>query len=152
MPGRAGGAQVLLPPPRVVERAKQTAQVRPLAARDHRDLGPGTATLIICGEVESIVSLLETLDAWFKRRVPDLEAAGLKVSITHGPEDRNPPSLWLDFESVERSARLMIWSNGDADLMIGDLVRAEVLLEEHREITSEIGLDDAERTIRAWLT
>jgi hypothetical protein len=45
----------------------------------------------------------------------------------------------------------MIWSNGDADLMIGDLAKRQVLLEEHREISTELGLDDAGETVKAWL-
>lgn len=98
------------------------------------------------------MTVLELLDRWLQHRRPVFEAMGLKVSVTWGPTDRNPASAWLDLESTERSARLILWSNGEADLMIGDFVKGEVLLEEHREISSQIGLDDAEETIKAWLT
>jgi hypothetical protein len=46
---------------------------------------------------------------------------------------------------------LIVWASGDAYLMIGNFAKKEVLLEEHRQITGEIGFDDAEATVRAWL-
>lgn len=98
------------------------------------------------------VIAFERLGQWLERHAPGLEALGLKTELSWGPVDRDPAAAWIDFESSERSARLMLWSNGEADLMIGDLVKKEVLLEEHREISTEVGLDDAEATIRAWLT
>jgi hypothetical protein len=94
---------------------------------------------------------LDALQPWLIRRTPEMEAAGMKLSTTWGPEDRDPRSVWVDFESTSRSARLILWSNGEADLMVGDLDLGEVLLEEHREITSPIGLDDVGATVKAWL-
>jgi len=95
---------------------------------------------------------LDHLDEWIQGQTPGFEALGIKVAVTRGPADRDPASAWVDFESSERSARLMLWSNGDADLMIGDFVKKEVLLEEHREISTELGLENAWATVRAWLT
>jgi hypothetical protein len=83
--------------------------------------------------------------------VSEFEVVNINVSIEWGPSDRNPASAWLDFESSEKSARLMLWSNGEADLMIGDLTKQQILLEEHREISTELGLDDAGETVKAWL-
>jgi hypothetical protein len=99
-----------------------------------------------------INNVLEVMDHWFRQRLPVLEGLGLKVSITWGPCDRSPASAWLDFESAERSARLILWSDGQAELSIGDVVRGEILLDEHREISGEVGLDDAETSVLAWLT
>jgi hypothetical protein len=95
-------------------------------------------------------SPLDLLNEWLDRRLPEFEVLNIDVSITWGPSDRNPSSAWLDFKSSEKSARLMLWSNGEADLMIGDLAGQRVLLEEHREISTEVGLDDAGETVKAW--
>lgn len=95
--------------------------------------------------------LLEVLDRWLSRRRPELEALGLTVSITWGPSDRYPASAWLDLASVEKSARLIVWSDGQAELTVGDFVKGDVLVDEHREISGEVGLDDAEATVLAWL-
>jgi hypothetical protein len=35
------------------------------------------------------------------------------------------------------------------DLTVGDFVKGEVLLEEHREILTDVGFDGAEATVRA---
>jgi hypothetical protein len=99
-----------------------------------------------------INNVLEILDDWFRRRLPALEKLGLKISITWGPRDRRPVSAWLDFESAERSARLILWADGQAELSVGDFVKNEILLNEHREISSEVGLDEAEASVLAWLT
>ncbi len=96
--------------------------------------------------------VLELLDSWLQKRRPTLEGKGLQVSITWGPSDRDPAGAWVDFESTKRSARLTVWANGLADLSVGDYVTNEILVDEHREITSEIGLEEVESTVLAWLT
>jgi hypothetical protein len=96
------------------------------------------------------MNTLEMLDGWFQRRATPLRAAGVAVSLTWGPSDRNPACAWVDFETSTHSARLILWSDGSADLAVGDLVKGEVLLDEHREIWTEVGLDDVEATLRAW--
>jgi uncharacterized protein (DUF1684 family) len=97
------------------------------------------------------MSALDSLRVWLEEQTPELEAAGMNLSVTWGTEDRTPRAAWVDFESPPRTARLVLWSNGDADLMIGDIEAGEVLLEEHREITGSVGLDDVGETVRAWL-
>ena len=90
------------------------------------------------------------LESWANRRQPALEAAGIRVRVTRGPVDRTPAAMWVDFESKRMSARLILWSDGQAELTIGDLAQRDVVLDEHREISSDIGLDDVEATITAW--
>lgn len=96
-------------------------------------------------------SALTLLAGWLEVRQPELEALGISVAPTWGPTDRDPASAWVDFGTSEKSARLILWDNGLADLTVGDFVKGEVLLEEHREITTAVGLDDVEATVRAWL-
>jgi hypothetical protein len=78
-------------------------------------------------------------------------ARGVSVSATRGPADRTPPSAWVDFESASRAARLIVWADGLANLAVLDFREGRKLLEEHREISSTVGLDDAEVRVLAWL-
>jgi hypothetical protein len=96
-------------------------------------------------------SALDLLASWLEMRQSALTEVGIRVTLTHGPEDRDPPAAWVDFETDSRSARLILWDNGLADLTVGDFVEGEVLLEEHREITSALGLDDVEATVTALM-
>jgi hypothetical protein len=52
--------------------------------------------------------------------------------------------------SAERIGQLVIWDTGEAELSMADAASATVT-EEHREITSGIGLRDATETLVAWL-
>jgi hypothetical protein len=98
-----------------------------------------------------IASILETLDRWVTARHEPLTARGIKVSITFGPADRTPQAAWVDFESTTRAARLILWADGQADLGVLDFEKGQDLLDEHREITDTMGLDDVELTILSWL-
>ncbi len=93
--------------------------------------------------------VLNILKGWLERRRGALESDGVAVATTWGPTDRDPASAWVDFTRPDKSARLIVWSNGLADLTVGDLLKGEVLLEEHREILSDLGFDDVEATVRA---
>jgi len=105
----------------------------------------------VAGEPTVTESMLELLTAWLARREAALTSVGITISITRGARDRNPASVWVDFATSNRSARLVLWDNGLADLTVGDFVRGEVLLDEHREITTDVGLDDVEATVVSWL-
>jgi hypothetical protein len=96
-------------------------------------------------------NILDTLEQWVETRRPHLAARGVSVSTTRGPADRTPPSAWVDFESARRAARLIVWADGQADLAVLDYEDGRELLEDHREITSVVGLDDAELSVLAWL-
>jgi hypothetical protein len=95
--------------------------------------------------------ILETMQRWAEDRRPELAAKGIVVSATLGPADRVPPAVWVDFESATKAARLIVWADGQADLAVLDVANGQELLSEHREITSTVGLDDAELSILAWL-
>ena len=96
-------------------------------------------------------NILDTVEQWVEARRSHLAAKGVSVSTTRGPADRTPSSAWVDFASPGRAARLIIWADGQADLAVLDYENGRELLEEHREITSTVGLDDAELSVLAWL-
>jgi hypothetical protein len=94
---------------------------------------------------------LEILERWLVRRREPLESLGITTSITRGPAGRDPDSAWVDFSTRTKSARLIVWSSGLADLTVGDFIKGEVLLDEHREILTDMGFDEVEVTVRALL-
>lgn len=96
-------------------------------------------------------SILDMLERWVQARQQPLEAKGITVSTTRGPADRTPAAAWADFESPRRAARLTVWADGQADLAVLDVQEGRELLDEHREITTTVGLDNAELSIVAWL-
>src|ERR1700712_3220642 len=91
--------------------------------------------------------LLARFEAWFEGRKASYEALGLEARLTHGVAGRDPASVLMDLETPENSARLIFWSNGQADLMAGDLVGKEILVDEHREISDAEGFEAAERRL-----
>lgn len=96
-------------------------------------------------------SLLDILERWVEGRRKILASKGITVSTTRGPADRDPAAAWVDFESATKAARLTVWADGQADLAIFDHEHGLELLDEHLEITGNVGLENAEMSILAWL-
>lgn len=68
------------------------------------------------------------------------------------PSDDGPRrGARLDAVSKRGLAQLMLWETGELDLVIGDAYSGEILLDEHREVFSEIGIQDALATIEGYL-
>jgi hypothetical protein len=96
-------------------------------------------------------SVLDDLRSWFEAHQNSLAADGYQVEFTESPADRDKLSAWVTITSARRIGQLVIWDTGEAELSMADVASARVA-EEHREITSEIGLRDATETLLAWLS
>jgi hypothetical protein len=92
-------------------------------------------------------NVLDLITPWLEGRQADFGTKGINVELTWGPSDSSPAAAWLDFETSSRSARLIMCLNGLADLTVGCFTTGEVLLDDHREISSHLGLDDVAETI-----
>jgi len=95
-------------------------------------------------------SVLDALRAWFDVHKASLADDGYQVEFTESPPDRGKLSAAVTITSADRIGQLVMWDTGEAELSMGDVASATVT-EEHREITSEIGLRDATETLVAWL-
>lgn len=51
-----------------------------------------------------------------------------------------PGAVRLDAESECRVIQLTLWESGEVDFVIGDLDTGDVLVTEHREVTSALGV------------
>lgn len=94
--------------------------------------------------------ILGQLRLWFSDRKAALVQAGYQADLVESPADREKRSVSITIDSPRRIGQFVLWSSGEAELSMGDVASGEVT-EEHREITSEIGLRDATMTLMAWL-
>ncbi len=44
-----------------------------------------------------------------------------------------------------------MWDNGAAELTVGDRETGEIVVNEHRDIATSLGLDDAVESLIAWV-
>jgi len=96
-------------------------------------------------------SLLNDLRVWFDAQEISLIDNGYHAEFANSPSDRGKQSASVTITSAQRIGQLVIWDTGEAELSMGDVASA-LVAEEHREITSEIGLQDAIQTLTTWLT
>ncbi len=85
---------------------------------------------------------LVQLDDWLELHESELVAQGISVSAVSSDLDRNPASKVVDFERGDRSARVVIWSNGQAQLNAGDHVLGVVELDEYQADINHPGLSE----------
>ena len=95
--------------------------------------------------------MLDELQSWFASRRTALVDSGYQVDFTESPPDRDKPSASITIASARRIGQLTLWSTGEAELSLGDADSGAVS-EQHREITSRIGLQDATETLVSWVT
>ncbi len=94
--------------------------------------------------------VISGLRTWFEDRRAALTDLGLKADFKDSPSGRAKRSAALTVASSQRIGQLVVWETGEAELSLGD-VGSDELVEEHREITSQIGIRDATETLMAWL-
>ncbi len=63
----------------------------------------------------------------------------IKVEFSRGPS-RLKSAAWVTCEGKSALAQLIVWDSGEADLSTASKDSVEMLLVEHYEVTSEIGL------------
>jgi hypothetical protein len=90
------------------------------------------------------------LRAWFDARETSLLGDGYQAEFTESPPGRDKQSVSVTLTSAARIGQLVIWDTGEAELSMADAASGTVI-EEHREITSGIGLRDATEALIAWL-
>jgi hypothetical protein len=66
-------------------------------------------------------------------------------------DDRSPAAARLDAESPRRVVQVTAWDSGEVDFVVGDLETGNVLTNEHREVTSALGIRELLRDVRGAL-
>jgi hypothetical protein len=94
--------------------------------------------------------VLDDVRAWFADSGPALAAIGYQLELKESPPGRDKHSISVIITAARRTAQLVVWVTGEAELSMADAT-AGVVNEEHREITSTIGLRDATETLVGWV-
>jgi hypothetical protein len=94
--------------------------------------------------------ILDELQIWFAKCKAALLGNGCQVELAKSPPDRGKPSVSITIASARWIGQLTVWSTGEAELGMGD-ADSGMVSEEHREITSTIGLQDATEILIAWV-
>ena len=94
--------------------------------------------------------VLGELRTWFDSHQAALVRSGYNAEFTESPPDRDKRSASVTITSSRRVGQLVVWDTGEAELSLGDAGSAAIS-EEHREITSGIGLRDATEALVSWL-
>jgi hypothetical protein len=105
---------------------------------------------VVADQVRGGSDILNQLRVWFEERSPVFARSGYHAEFSESPSDRGKLSASVTVASSRRIGQLVIWDSGEADLSMGDVGSATVV-QEHREITSQIGLRDATETLVTWL-
>ena len=90
--------------------------------------------------VASEMQVLNELQAWFDSHKAALADSGYVAEFAESPRGREKPSVTITIAATRRIGQLTVWSTGEAEVSMGDADSGAVA-EEHREITSKIGLD-----------
>lgn len=85
------------------------------------------------------------------RELDRFAAAGIAIAVYRPPEGLPVSSLRVDAESTRALAQMVLYDTGELDLVVGNVNNGEVLLDEHRVVTSELGIADAIETLFALL-
>jgi hypothetical protein len=95
--------------------------------------------------------MIDRLETWANEHSRLLTDRGLVATFSRGPETAKK-SAWLDLDSPTRVGRLTLWAIGEAVLSVGDISSGQQVVEEHRQIETRLGLDDALGSLVALVT
>lgn len=82
---------------------------------------------------------------------PSFAAAGVQISLVPPPAASAVASIRIDADSSRALAQIVVRDTGELDLVIGDALTGTVLVDEHREITDGVGVEDVLRTLLFYL-
>jgi hypothetical protein len=91
------------------------------------------------GGVVDRLTLTEQLAEALNSVQDELKRAGIAVSTTWSPEAAIR-TLRIDADSDRAVAQAVLYDSGELNLVVGDATTGAVLLDEHREVTSSVGI------------
>jgi hypothetical protein len=98
-----------------------------------------------------MTEILDILADCLQHAGPHLADRGIAVEMTISTDDGPRRAARVDATSERGLGQLLLWETGELDLVIGDVASGEVLLDEHREVSSALGIRDALATIEHHL-
>lgn len=84
--------------------------------------------------------IFDDLELLLEQERERLEGLGVSYLAARGPAERSPSALIVDLESSDRDARIVVWSDGQAQLNAGNLATQEVLIDQYVRDVQVLGL------------
>jgi hypothetical protein len=78
---------------------------------------------------------------WACEHSVTLAENGIEVSLSFSPGRLDKKSCWIDLDSSHRITRVTFWDTGEVEFMVADMTSGDIIRNEHREITSPMGLE-----------
>lgn len=95
-------------------------------------------------------ALLRQLKDWYAGHAGELTAAGLTVKLDESPPDWLKTSAWLNVDSDQHLAELIVWDTGEAEFALADTTTGQVV-QEHHDIHMPAALDDLLTRLLVWV-
>lgn len=102
------------------------------------------------GGIADIMVDLNDVAAGIERFQRQASYAGIDSELIRR-NDAPTPGLVLNASSSSHLAQVVMWQSGEVDVVIADAISGKVVLTEHREISSNLGLEDLLTTLQHWL-
>ena len=103
------------------------------------------------GRIEDQTVIIPLLIDAFNDARERFAGRGITLELQTPSEPGEKTGVRLDASSARGLAQLLLWDTGELDLTVGDPNTGDILLNEHREVTSKLGISDALDTIQAYL-
>jgi hypothetical protein len=94
--------------------------------------------------------LLKATSVWVAAAVLNGEELPVQSDLEESPTDRDPRSIRWILESSEKMGQIVLWTDGQAELDLADVVSGEVR-SEHMQIDEQEGLEGALSVVRDWV-
>ena len=92
-------------------------------------------------DCKSTMTMVDALADWVAAHQGEYPKTGVQMTLTMGHSNRPKKAAWLDFETPDTLARLIVWETGEADLEVGD-VRTGQIAPAHKDLRSAQELDE----------
>ncbi|WP_370422106.1 hypothetical protein AB8O64_28270 [Streptomyces sp. QH1-20] len=94
--------------------------------------------------------LMDAVRSWLAEQAAGMRGDGIGVEVREWFEGPGPGAVQLTLEIPLKAAEIMVWEDGNAELVFYDFEsRTEV--PEHRDIRSGADLEDALRVTAEWV-
>ncbi len=95
--------------------------------------------------------MIRELQQWFVDHESELADRGLTAAYDESAAHLPKTSAWLDVDSETRVGRLHVWQSGEANLSVADIMTGRTVADEHRQIETALGLEDAIQSLIAFV-
>ncbi|MEV4870818.1 hypothetical protein [Streptomyces syringium] len=94
--------------------------------------------------------LMDAVRSWLAVKAAGMRSTGVGIEVKEWFEGPGPGAVQLTFEVSLKAAEIMVWEDGNAELVFYDF-ESRTEIPEHRDIRSGADLEDALRMTASWV-